>query len=68
MLLQGPVSKLDIKRLTERAIKSAANYNAFLSRERREERRHYFDIHTGVSPPLLRVIGEICMLFSYCVI
>lgn len=45
---QGPVSKLDIKRLTERAMKSAANYNAYLSRERREERRHYFDIQTGV--------------------
>jgi len=37
-----------MKKLTEKAVKAAASYNAFLMKEKREERRHYFDIQTGV--------------------
>ncbi|KAF6039101.1 PHF10 [Bugula neritina] len=45
---QPVVSKVDMKKLTEKAVKAAASYNAFLMKEKREERRHYFDIQTGI--------------------
>ena len=35
--------------MRQKAMQSAAKYNAAFNKERREERRAYFDIHTFVS-------------------
>jgi len=46
------VNKMDLKRLTEKAARSAASYNSYLMNQRREERKCYYDIPTGVGATL----------------
>ena len=44
-------SKIEV--LKKKAVKSASEYNAMFNRNRKDERRAYFDIHSFVSVHLL---------------
>lgn len=51
--MQQRSDKTRLEALRQKAIKEAASYNASLNRERREDRRAYFDVQTFVSDFLL---------------
>jgi len=49
MYYKQPTEKSKLETLIAKSIKSAADFNASLMRELRQERRAYFDLQTSVS-------------------
>lgn len=49
MTVQANVEKAKMENLVKKSIKMAAEYNANLMRELRQERKAYFDLQTFVS-------------------
>ena len=54
-----PTEKTKLETLIAKSVKSAADFNASLMRELRQERRAYFDLQTSVS--------NSSYMCSYCV-